>query len=146
MFKVDICFLKMKYLYQAHCEQPYLKIIMYIQQVFFDVTSYVIHFAGPFAFAEVDMQSHQTIEIRHIPSKFPDIINKRDIYCLIGMVHYIGRNDADSKVIGHYTAICLRQKMWVQYDDLNNTRVTKITKNTKVNPALLIYIRQDRVI
>ena len=90
----------------------------------------------------------QLTMLRDIPQSFKDPAGK-DTYELLGIVRYIGavrqrRSDRKENlklptgIMAHYTAICYRQKIWIEFNDLTeNPR--KLNAALQIYPALMIF-------
>ena len=81
------------------------------------------------------------VHIKDIPSTFTDIMSPKDVFSLVGLIRFKGTRK--SNLMDHYTAVCLRQNTWIEYNDLDNTKIFKLTKSTKICPEILVYARID---
>ena len=88
------------------------------------------------------MRDQGKISLQCIPTRFRDIINPKDEYRLVGVVRYLG--DPTINTIGHYTAVCYRQKVWYEYNDLLKNKIVKLKRNSSIIPELIIYARVDK--
>ena len=88
------------------------------------------------------MQDQEKISLECLPTSFQDIINPKDKYHLVGVVRYLG--DRKVNTIGHYTAVCYRQKAWCECNDLLKNKIVKMKRNNSINPELIIYFRDGK--
>lgn len=114
---------------------------------------------GTFVFMEME-KDDEKINLEKIPSSFPDFAGNEEYeFILLGVIRNINnlleptcknkrfKVGADSQgMMGHYTAICKRQNIWVEIDDITGIQRNLTTEVAKtIFIGLLIYAKISKI-
>lgn len=80
----------------------------------------------------------RSVSVKKIPKRLLSPTNDGTELHLLGAIAYKGPS-AIVPNMAHYTAVCLRNYTWYEYDDSFPTRKKNLRDGAKIVPAILVY-------